>query len=62
MLSFYRIPKEKAMRKIWLNKSSQKDFVLIDGHRICSKHFTVGRKTYMNNVPTNQMIIYHSIC
>ena len=59
-LYFYQIPKEKAMRKIWLNKISRKDFIPNDGHRSCSKHFTGGRKTYMNNVPTNQMIIHHS--
>ena len=22
------------------------------GHRVCSKHFVGGRKTYMNNIPT----------
>ena len=37
------------MRKICLNKVSQKDFVPNDGHRICTKHFTGGRKNCMNN-------------
>ena len=56
-LSFYVIPKGKSkekilLRKKWLHMISQKDFQLTDRHRVCSKHFVGGRKTYMNNVPT----------
>ena len=50
-LSFYRIPKDKTFRKIWLHKISRKDFQPTDGHRVCSAHFVDGKKTYMNNVP-----------
>ncbi len=31
---------------------SRKDFRPTDGHRVCSKHFVGGRKTYTNNIPT----------
>ena len=51
-LSFYRIPKDELQRKIWLHKISRKNFVPTDGHRVCSSHFTGGRKTYLHNVPT----------
>ena len=50
-LSFYRIPKDKTLRKVWLHKISRKDFEPTDGHRVCSAHFVGGKKTYMNNVP-----------
>ena len=56
-LSFYVIPDGKSkeeilLRKKWLHMISRKDFQPTDGHRVCSKHFVGGRKTYMNNVPT----------
>ena len=51
MLSFYRIPKDKTLRKFWLHKISRKDFEPTDGHRVCSAHFMGGKKTYMNNIP-----------
>ena len=56
-LSFYVIPNGKSkekilLRKKWLHMISRKDFQPTDGHRVCSKHFVGGRKTYMNNVPT----------
>ena len=50
-LSFYRIPKEKNLRRIWLHKISRENFKPTDGHRVCSSHFLDGKKTYMNNVP-----------
>ena len=50
-LSFYRIPKDKKLRKAWLHKISRKDFRPTDGHRVCSDHFVGGKKTYMNNIP-----------
>ena len=42
----------KDYKKDWINKISRKDFVPNDGHRICSKHVTVGRNTYMENMAT----------
>ena len=57
-LSFYIVSngknKEKQdLRRRWLFVISRQN---IDnpsiGHRVCSKHFVGGRKTYMNNVPT----------
>ena len=51
-LSFYVIPKDNKLRKIWLSKISRKNFTPTSGHRVCSAHFKDGKKTYMNNVPT----------
>ena len=57
-LSFYNIPNGKSkdkqlLRKKWLHAISRKDFRDPGlGHRVCSKHFVGGRKSYMNNVPT----------
>ncbi|XP_065650766.1 uncharacterized protein LOC136078877 [Hydra vulgaris] len=51
-LSFYVIPKEKVLRKLWLAKISRKDFSPSSSHRVCSAHFQGNKKTYMNNVPT----------
>ena len=57
-LSFYVIPNGKSkekqvLRKRWLHMISRKNFDNPgQGHRVCSKHFVDGRKTYMNNIPT----------
>ena len=51
-LSFYVIPKDKELRKIWLSMISRKNFIPTTAHRVCSAHFKDGNKTYMNNVPT----------
>ena len=51
-LSFYVIPKDQALRKKWLLMISRKDFKPSISHRVCSAHFTGGRKTYENNIPT----------
>ncbi|XP_065662595.1 uncharacterized protein LOC136085234 [Hydra vulgaris] len=51
-LSFYVIPKEKVLRKLWLAKISRKDFSPSSSHRVYSAHFQENKKTYMNNVPT----------
>ena len=44
-VSFYKFPKDKELKKIWLQKISRKDFKLTNGHRVCSQHFE-GKKTY----------------
>ena len=49
---FYKFPKDKKLKKIWLQKISRKDFQPTNGHRVCSQHFEGGKKTYLNNVPT----------
>ena len=49
-LSFYVIPKDKTLRKVWLSKISRKDFIPTKSHRVCSSHFEGGKKTYTNNV------------
>ena len=52
-LSFYVIPKDDKLKKIWLSKISRKNFKPDQaGHRVCSAHFKDGKRTYMNNVPT----------
>ena len=51
-ISFYKFPKDKKLKKIWLQQISRKDFKLTNGHRVCSQHFEGGKKTYLNNVPT----------
>ena len=51
-LHFYVIPKNRALRKVWLNKISLKNFKPGKGHRVCSAHFEGGRKKYDNNIPT----------
>ena len=51
-LSFYIIPKESNLRKKWLSLISRKNFVPSTSHRVCSVHFTGGKKTYMNNCPS----------
>ena len=45
--------KEKQdLREKSLHMISCQNFTPGPGHRVCSKHFTGGRKTYMNNIPT----------
>ena len=51
-VSFYKFPKDKKLKKIWLQRISRRDFKPTNGHRVCSQHFEGGKKTYMNNVPT----------
>ena len=55
-LSFYSFPDGKSedkvlLRKRWLHFVGRKDFKPIHGHRVCSKHFLGGKKTYVNNLP-----------
>ena len=55
-LSFYNFPNGKneesqELRKKWVNLISRKDFTPTFAHRVCSKHFVDGRKTYMNRLP-----------
>jgi len=50
-ISFYAFPKEKKLRRRWLQKISRKNFAPTTGHRVCSLYFEGGKKTYMNNVP-----------
>ena len=56
--SFYNLPNGKSkerqeLPKKWLHMISREDFKDSGlGHRVCSKHFVGGQKTYMNNIPT----------
>ncbi|XP_056135085.1 THAP domain-containing protein 11 [Lampris incognitus] len=58
-LRFYTFPKDPAQREIWLKNISRagvsgcfSTFQPTTGHRVCSVHFTGGRKTYNVRVPT----------
>ncbi|XP_020898606.1 uncharacterized protein LOC110237362 [Exaiptasia diaphana] len=55
-LSFYVIPKDNELRKLWFHKISRQGFKpkkeQISGFRVCSEHFEGGAKTYSVNVPT----------
>eukprot|EP00795_Rhopilema_esculentum_P004170 gene4170-20357_t len=43
---------KKLLRKRWIHLVGRKDFKPTSGHRVCSKHFPGGKKTYMCNTPT----------
>ncbi|XP_055058158.1 THAP domain-containing protein 11 [Misgurnus anguillicaudatus] len=58
-LRFYTFPKDPDQREIWLKNISRagvsgcfSTFQPTTGHRVCSVHFTGGRKTYTIRVPT----------
>ena len=55
-LSFYKIPVEPTLRKKWLKLLKIKGFYNPGpNHQVCSAHFTGGKKTYENNIPTVMM-------
>ena len=51
-LSFYRIPTDKKLRKMWLHWIGRANFSPNNHHRVCSKHFVGGKRTCLHNVPT----------
>lgn len=58
-LRFYTFPKDSALREQWLRNISRagvsgcfSTFQPTTGHRVCSVHFTGGRKTYTIRVPS----------
>ena len=52
-LSFYKIPKDSTLKKKWEKPLQTKGLLNIGLHyRVCSVHFSGGKKTYTNNVPT----------
>lgn len=51
-LSFYQIPTDKKLRKMWLHWIGRANFTPGKHHRVCSKHFVGGKKTCLHNVPT----------
>ena len=44
-IQFYRIPKEKELRKIWLLRIRRKQFKPTANTRLCSEHFVGGRRS-----------------
>ncbi|KAJ3592866.1 hypothetical protein NHX12_005204 [Muraenolepis orangiensis] len=58
-LRFYTFPKDLTQRELWLKNISRagvsgcfSTFQPTTGHRVCSVHFSGGRKTYNIRVPT----------
>ncbi|XP_053126581.1 THAP domain-containing protein 11 [Hemicordylus capensis] len=58
-LHFYTFPKDAELRRLWLKNVSRagvsgcfSTFQPTTGHRVCSEHFTGGRKSYLVRVPT----------
>lgn len=58
-LRFYTFPKDTTLRELWLRNISRagvsgcfSTFQPTTGHRVCSVHFTGGRKTYTIRVPS----------
>jgi hypothetical protein len=51
-LSYYQIPTDKKLRKMWLHWIGRANFTPNNHHRVCSKHFVGGKKTCLHNVPT----------
>ncbi|CAB4025193.1 THAP domain-containing 11, partial [Paramuricea clavata] len=52
-LSFYKIPKDSTLKKKWEKLLQTKGLLNIGPHyRVCSVHFSGGKKTYTTNVPT----------
>ena len=51
-LSFYKFPKDPKLRKTWLHWVSRADFTPNEHHKVCSKHFEGGKKTYLGKIPT----------
>jgi hypothetical protein len=61
-LSFYNFANGKSkesveLRKEWISLISRVNFTPTTGHRICSEHFSGGKKTYTNNLPTIEPIV-----
>ena len=44
-IQFYRIPKDKELRKIWLLRIRRKQFKPTANTRLCSEHFVGGRRS-----------------
>ena len=55
-LSYYQIPTDKKLRKMWLHWIGRANFTPNNHHRVCSKHFVGGNKTCLHNVPTTGCI------
>lgn len=58
-LRFYTFPKDSTLRELWLRNISRagvsgcfSTFQPTTGHRVCSVHFSGGRKTYTIRVPS----------
>ena len=51
-LSYYKIPNDKKLRRMWLHWIGRANFKPKNHHRVCSKHFIGGKKTCLHNTPT----------
>ena len=51
-LSYYKIPNDKKLRRMWLHWIGRANFKPKNYHKVCSKHFIGGKKTCLHNTPT----------
>ena len=52
-ISFHKIPKDEVLRKKWVKLLKTKGLRDIGpNYRVCSSRFPGGKKTYLNNIPT----------
>ena len=51
-LSYYKIPNDKKLRRMWLHWIERANFKPKNHHKVCSKHFIGGKKTCLHNTPT----------
>ena len=49
-MSFHKIPKDEALQKKMSKTKGLQD--IGPNYRVCSSHFPEGKKTYLNNIPT----------
>ncbi len=49
-LSFYQIPSDNKLQKMWLHWIGRAKFKQKNHDRVCSKHFIGGKKTCLHNV------------
>ena len=60
-IQFYRIPKEKELRKIWLLRIRRKQFKPTANTRLCSEHFVGGRRSMdPNSASYFPSVFFHS--
>ena len=52
-ISFHKIPKDEVLQRKWVKLLKTKGLRDIGpNYRVCSSHFPGGKKTYLNNIPT----------
>ena len=49
LVSYYKIPNDKKLRRMWLHWIGRANFRPKNHHRVCSKHF-IGRPAYITHL------------